>query len=246
MKKIFTMLMLTIGLVSCATTRYANQRSVTAMDEVSYVLANYYPQLHEYYMEGVLRVNSLKEIVLQDGTVDYKVKYDFVRYYYRDFNEKMQAVKETYPEIYEMYISGVIDINSVYKYVDRDTGRIKLHVSYSRIYDYYYRHYPGAYGGTHIYRYGPRPYPLAPRRMQPAPPQPRPEPNRPRPDVRPNDRPNNPPQGNPGGNVRPNNPPRQGGNTGGATRPSNPPRQQGGNPGGASRSSGGNSSRGRR
>lgn len=220
MKKILTMLMLTVALVSCATTRYANQRTVNQMDEVSYVLANYYPQLHEYYMEGVLRVNSLKEIVLQDGTVDYKVKYDFVRYYYRDFNEKMQVVKETYPEIYEMYISGVIDINSVYKYVDRNTGRIKLHVSYSRIYDYYYRHYPGAYGGTHIYRYGPRPYPLAPRRMQPAPPQPRPEPNRPRPDARPgNDRPNNPPQGNPGGNVRPNNPPRQGGNPGGASRP---------------------------
>lgn len=171
------MMALMVSVSSCGTTRYANQRSVTAMDEVSYVLANYYPQLHEYYMQGVLKVTSLKEVVLPDGEVDYKVKYNFIRYYYRDFNDRMEAVRTAYPEIYEMYISGVIDINSVYKYVERDTGRIKLHVSYSRIYDYYYRHYPGIYGGTHIYHYGPRVYPRAPRRMQPPPPAPRPKPN---------------------------------------------------------------------
>jgi hypothetical protein len=182
------------------------------MDEVSYVLANYYPQLHSYYMEGVLRVNSLKEVVLADGTVDYKVKYSFVRYYYRDFNERIAAVKANYPELYDMYISGVIDIDSVYKYVDKETGAIRLKVNYSRIYDYYYRYYPGVRGGAvHIYQYRPRVYPLAPRRMQP-PPQPRPQPDRPRPDARPgNDRPNNPPA------ARPNNPPR--GNQGGGNRP---------------------------
>ena len=212
---LLTLVVLIVSATSCGTTRYATQRTVDAMDEVSYVLANYYPQLHSYYMEGVLRVNSLKEVVLADGTVDYKVKYSFVRYYYRDFNERIAAVKANYPELYDMYISGVIDIDSVYKYVEKETGRIRLHVSYSRIYDYYYRYYPGAYGGTRIYHYGPRVYPLAPRRMQPPPPQPRPEPNRPRPDARPgNDRPNNPPA------ARPNNPPRQpGGNTGGNRPP---------------------------
>lgn len=189
------MMALMVSVSSCGTTRYANQRTIKEMDEVSYVLANYYPQLHEYYMEGVLRVTSLKEVVLEDGNVDYKVKYNFVRYYYRDFNERMEAVKNTYPELYEMYVSGVIDIDSVYKYVDKDSGKIRLHVSYSRVYDFYYRRYPGAYGGTHIYRYGPRVYPLAPRRMQPPPPAPRPQPNR-------------PPQG---GGVRPNNPPAHGG-----------------------------------
>ena len=215
-------MVLIVSVTSCGTTRYATQRTVDAMDEVSYVLANYYPQLHTYYMEGVLRVTSLKEVVLADGTVDYKVKYNFVRYYYRDFNERIEAVKVNYPELYEMYISGVIDIDSVYKYVEKETGRIRLHVSYSRIYDYYYRYYPGAYGGTRIYRYSPRVYPIAPRRMQPPPPQPRPQPDRPRPDVRP-------------GNDRPNNPP--------ATRPSNPPRQPGGNTGGSRPPQGNNGGR---
>ena len=208
MKRFYLLLVmaLTLAVSSCGTARYANQRSVNEMDEISYVLANYYPQLHTYYMEGVLRVNSLKEVVLPDGTVDYKVKYDFVRYYYTDFNEKIAAVKANYPELYEMYVSGVIDLGSVYKYVDRDSGRIRLHVSYSRIYDYYYHYYPGTYGGLRLH-YRPRPYPLAPRRMQPPPPQPRP---------RPEARPNNPPRGgNQGG--RPATPP-QSNNRGGQGR----------------------------
>lgn len=201
-------MVLVLAVSSCGTARYVSQRTVNEMDEISYVLANYYPQLHTYYMEGVLRVNSLKEVVLPDGTVDYKVKYDFVRYYYTDFNEKIAAVKANYPELYEMYVSGVIDLGSVYRYVDRDSGRIRLHVSYSRIYDYYYHYYPGTYGGLRLH-YRPRPYPLAPRRMQPPPPQPRP---------RPEARPNNPPRPQP--NTGPNNPPR-GGNQGG--RPTTPP-----------------------
>ena len=199
--------------VACATTRYTSKRTIADMDEVSYVLANYYPQLHSYYMEGVLNVKSLKEVILEDGTADYKIKYNFVRYYYRDFRERIEVVKSNYPELYEMYISGVIDINSVYKYVEEETGKIKIHVSYSRIYDYYYRYYPNIRGGAvHIYQYRPRRYPMAPRRMQPTTPPPRPQPNRPRPEVRPGERTNNPPR-QPGGNAGGNRPPQ--GNNGG-------------------------------
>ena len=210
MKRFYLLLVMVLMLAvsSCGTARYVSQRSVNEMDEISYVLANYYPQLYAYYMEGVLRINSLKEVVLPDGTVDYKVKYDFVRYYYTDFNEKIAAVKANYPELYEMYVSGVIDLGSVYSYVDRGSGRIRLHVSYSRIYDYYYHYYPGTYGGLRLH-YRPRPYPLAPRRMQPPPPQPKP---------RPEARPSNPQRPQP--NTGPNNPPR-GGNQGG--RPATPP-----------------------
>ena len=218
MKKFYVFIMMLIMLVSCGTANYASRRTVNEMDEISYVLANYYPQLHEYYMEGVLDVTSLREVVLEDGTVDYKVKYHFIRYYYRNQADRMDALKLHFPELYEMYVSGVIEINSLYKYVEKDTGRIRHHCSYSRIYDYYYRYYPRL-GGSHIY-YRARPLPPAPR---PAP----------RPDVRPNNpprpdaRPNNPPRpNNPG--VQPNRPPQGGGNGGG--RPNNPPRS--GNSGG--------------
>ena len=181
---------------SCGTTNYLSQRTVSDMDEVSYVLYNYYPQLHTYYMEGVLRVNSIREITLNDGNIDYKVKYDFIRYYYRNYSEKMEVLKEYYPELYQMYLNGVIEISSIYKYVDRNTGKIRHHISYRRIYDYSYNYYPGIYGGYHIY-YRPRPIPVrpAPPRVNPTP-QPKPQPN-----IRPN---NNSREGSP--RVSPNQP----------------------------------------
>ena len=63
MKKIQLLLIVLISffVTSCATAGYA-QRSVREMDEVSYILANYYPELHAYYMEGVLDVDSLRAV----------------------------------------------------------------------------------------------------------------------------------------------------------------------------------------
>lgn len=238
-------------LTSCSAQRYVSQRPITQMDEVTYVLANNYPQLHTYYMEGVIRVNSVKEMYLPDGRMEYKVDYRYTRFYYRDIRDKLEIIRVYYPELYDMYVNGVITFGTVYRYVDRETGEIKLHVSYRYIYDYYYTNHPGPYGGLHIYHYGPRRYPMAPRRMQPAPPAPKPNPG-PRPDVRPGD--NRPPQGGNRPDVRPNNPPRQGGRNQPSTRPNNPPRQGGSSPsvrqsnpprssGGSVRSNGGGSTR---
>lgn len=197
MKKFYLILLmiLTIIVSSCGTASYASRRTVNEMDEISYVLANYYPQLHNYYMEGVMDVDSMKEIVLEDGTVDYKIKYHFIRYYYRNYSDRIDALKLHFPELYELYVSGVIDINSVYKYVDKNTGVIRHHCSYSRIYDYYYRYYP-RYNGVHINYYRPRVRPT------PLPPRPRVEPQRP-PQNRPEARPNNPPRGGNNGNRPP-------------------------------------------
>lgn len=201
MKKfLLTLMMMLTVLVSCGTTNYVSRRTVNEMDEISYVLANYYPQLHEYYMEGVMDVDYMKEVVLEDGTVDYKIKYHFMRYYYKNYSDRIEALKLHFPELYQMYVSGVIEINSLYKYVEKKSGIIRHHCSYSRIYDYYYNYYPRL-GGSHIY-YRARP-------LRPAPPRPRVEPNpRPRLDARPNNPPR--PQNQP--NVRPNNPPQGGGN----------------------------------
>ena len=200
MRKIIFLLISALVLVSCASTRYAGQSVVEGNYEVSYVLANYYPQLFTYYEEGVLRVTSIKEITLADGTLDYNVKYRFVKYYYNTHAERMEIVKAMYPELYQMYLNGVIDINSVYKYVNRNTGRISYKVSYSRIYDYYHYYYSPGY----IHRS--RPYYRPPRYSPP-------------PRVKPGPRPTPPPANRPPQrpNVRPgNNPPRmQPGNTGG-------------------------------
>lgn len=238
MKKFYVFIMMLIMLVSCGTTNYVSRRTVSEMDEISYVLANYYPQLHNYYMEGVLDVDSMKEIVLEDGTVDYKIKYHFMRYYFRNYSDRIETLKVHFPELYEMYVSGVIEINSLYKYVEKSTGRIRYHCNYDRIYDYYYRYYP-RYNGTHIYYYRPRVQPPPPRpRVEPRP-EPRPQPGNRPPEARPNDRPRD--NGNNNGrqpNVNQNNPPRTGG--GNVNRGSQPNRSNGGSSG--SRSSGTNNS----
>jgi len=196
---LLTIMMMLMVLVSCGTTNYVSRRTVNEMDEISYVLANYYPQLHTYYMEGVMDVTSMKEIILEDGTVDYKINYHFIRYYYRNYSDKMDVVRVHFPELYDMYTSGVIEINSVYKYVDKNTGAIRHHCSYNRVYDYYYHYYP-RFGGTHLY-YRARPIPPPRPRVEPAPrPGQNPPPPRPRED---NVRPNNPPRQTPNTNSRP-------------------------------------------
>lgn len=230
MKKFLIIIAMAL-LTACGAARYASQRTVNDMDEISYVLANYYPQLYEYYMEGVLNVRSIKEVVTPDGEPAYNVKYAFCRYHYPNFNERMDALHEYYPEVYEMYLNGVVEISSFYKYVDKETGQIRHHVSFRRVYDFYYNTAP-YFGGTRLI-YRPRPFPPLRDRYRPEPPRPRPEPRpEPRPGDRPGDRPGVGPGGQPGGQpgARPNNPPRQQPNT----RPSNPPRTNpgGGNPGG--------------
>lgn len=248
MKKfLLTILMSLIVLTACSTTNYLSRRTVNEISEVSYVLTNYYPQLYEYYIEGVMDIDSMREIILEDGTVDYRIKYHFVRYYYRNQADRMEALQLYFPELYEMYLSGVIEVNSIYKYVEKRTGKIRHHCSYNRVYSYYYRTYPYI-GGSHIY-YRTRPAPPPPRpRVDPGP---RPGHNPPPPGNN-NVRPNNPPRDNNRPNTQPNNPPRNDRPNNGrqpSTQPNNPPRtgsstvNRGSQPSRSSRNSGGSVNR---
>lgn len=191
MKKYLIIIALAL-LTACGTSRYATQRTIQDMDEVSYVLANYYPQLHEYYMEGVLKIKSVKEVITDEGEPAYNVKYDFCRYNYPNFNDRMEALKTYYPEVYQMYLNGVVEVTSFYKYVDKDTGKIMHHVSFRRIYDFYYNTGP-YYGGTRLI-YRPRPFPNFRPRVEPRPVRPQPKP-----EAGPGGRPGGQPGGRPGG-----------------------------------------------
>ncbi len=177
--KTIKLLMLTIIsfiIVSCASTANLTYQRIDNEENIAYVLSTYYPQLYQYYDEGVLKVNSIKEVVLENNIIDYKIKYKFVRrYYYNDYAEMAIILKEHFPELYDMYTKGIIEINSIYKYVDRDTGRIRYHVSYRNIYDTYYNIYHGPrYRG--YYRPNYRATPPPPRHRTTPPPQHKPAP----------------------------------------------------------------------
>ena len=219
MKKIITLLLGILLFVSCGATRYISLDNQDAAFDAVEVLYNKYPELVRYYEEGVLQITSLKEVRTEMG-YDYKIKYRFIKYYYRDYAEKMACLKERFPELYTLYTNGTIEVTSIYKYVD-EYGEIRHHASYRRLYDFYYDNVPLVYpyGG---YRYYYRVRPIPPR-MSPPPHPPKPRPNNP-PSANPGPRPNDRPQARPNNpQTRPNNPP--------SSRPSNPPRSSGGNGG---------------
>lgn len=230
MKRFLIILALTL-MVSCASTQHVVRTDIVEIDEVAYVLENYYPELFYYYMEGVLQVKSIRENVLADGTVDYDINYEFVRYYYRTYREQMDVLKEYYPELYRRYWNGTIHINSIYKYVDRQSGTIEYSVSYSNHYDSHYG-YPYV-----VIRRGRDPLFPPPSRPEPRGPKVRPRPE-PRPKNDPGMRPVNPPRPEPGN--RPNNQPRVQQNNQPRTQQQATPRSNGNTSTRSTQSNGGN------
>ena len=230
---LFVALLVSVLVMSCASTKYANQVQVN--DEVALILYNNYPSLYDYYMEGVLRVNSVSES---------HIDYDFVRYYYISYNERAAALSVHYPSVYTRYINGNIVVDDFYKYVDLESGQIRYYLSYRPIYNYYRRPYVS--GRMYFRPVPPPPYhrprvePRKPHRTPTPPPAHRP----------PQTRPANPPAHQHNGNhgTRPSTPPRSHSGGHAASRPANPPRSQhatpsGGNHGGHTARPGGTNSR---
>lgn len=192
MKRINLILILIISILSsCAsvdTRNYVTAGAVYKDYDVSYILETYYPELYYYYQEDVLRIKSIRENTL-NGNISYDVSYEFCRYYYRNHAEIIECLRTRFPELYERYYHGLVDITSLYKYVEKRTGKIRYHVSYRRTYGGYY------YTPRYHY-YGPIPRPIPYVRPVPQPPRPNVAPPRPQP------RPSNPPRG---GGARGNN-----------------------------------------
>ena len=216
MKKFISLLITMLMIVSsCSAERYVSLNSPEREFSTYEILYNQYPELVPYYEEGVLKVTSVNEVRTEVGYI-YDIKYKFIkRYLYNE--ERYLCLQENYPELYALYLDGIIRIRSVYKYVDDDLT-IRCHVTYSRAYEYYYSSVPLIYPYGHRYH---NPRPLPPPRVHQAPPPPRNHNNPPPPQARPNDR------QRPEGNVRPNNPPRHGGDRPHQTKPNNPPKSEG-------------------
>ena len=204
MKKLLLTIISVIVMFSCASGRYISLSDPQAEFTATEILYNEYPELVKYYEEGVLKITSLREVNERDN-IRYKIKYKFVKKYYYDYAERMECLKTHFPELYTLYTNGVIEITSLYKYVD-DYGVIRHHASYRRLYDFYYDYHPYVYPyGGYRYYYVPR-YRYAPRPQYRPQPKPQPRPSNP-PATRPNPQPNrgtpsNPPRGNGGGSRR--------------------------------------------
>lgn len=162
------------------------------------VLRAYYPQLFNYYEEGLLQIISMRERLYSNGHREWDIRRRYVKRYITSDRERMYILERYYPDVFARARRGEVRINKMYGYVD-NSGRIRYKVDYSRVRN-------------------PRPQPVPPPapRYEPAPahtPTGRPG-NAPGNNVRPrnNERPGNPPANNvrPGNNDRPANPPANG------------------------------------
>ena len=166
--KHFLTIILAIALVSCSTsyrTIYINTPEKEF--DAEQILYQTRPELIPYYEAGVLKITSMREY-RQETAPRYELETKFVRYYLKSYEEKIQCLKEHFPEMYDQFSKGYIDVHSIYRFVDNG-GNIRYNVNYFRVYDYYYYYLPfmHPYGG-YRYEYMPRPLP----RQSPRPPRP--------------------------------------------------------------------------
>ena len=112
------------------TAAFAAQETITNDEIISKVINECYPGLKDYYEAGVMSVESLQEQTLADGSTEYDIKYKFVKNYY-DQGEIEEILREQYPDIYGMSKAGIIKDISIYRFVDKGTGKILTNVAYN-------------------------------------------------------------------------------------------------------------------
>ena len=75
MKKIILAIVMAFVMMFSAN---ATREPVTDEFKMIDVIENYYPHLKTYFAEGVIKVASLTEETLLDGSTEYNIKYKFV------------------------------------------------------------------------------------------------------------------------------------------------------------------------
>ena len=110
---------------------FAEKRNITDSEEIAKVIGEYYPNLDAYYAAGVIDVDSLYEETLSDGSTKYDIKYKFRKNYYGQ-DEIDGVLKNEFPDVYAMKAHGVIKDVSVYRFVEKNTGKVLTNVAYNR------------------------------------------------------------------------------------------------------------------
>lgn len=110
-----------------------SQRDITDPVEQMSFLTNHHPDLNKYYKEGLLNIRRLQELHLDNGEIAWDFKYGFKDREIKDYGEKMEVLKSSFPEIYQLFCNGKVTIEEIKKYVDEDSGSISYHIEYKRL-----------------------------------------------------------------------------------------------------------------
>lgn len=129
MKKFVLVITIMLSLISVSA--FAAKEPVIEEEKISEIINECYPDLKDYYEAGVLSIESLTEQFLADGSTEYDIKYKFINNYYEG-EELTDVLKEQYPDLYAMNEAGLVKDVSIYKFVDKATGKIFNYVAYNR------------------------------------------------------------------------------------------------------------------
>ena len=129
MKKLLSVIAIAMAF---AFTAFAGNYPIVNEEEISEVITNYYPNLSDYYGQGVIKVDALTEDTLADGSTEYNIKYHFVRYQYTG-EEFTNVLKEKYYDLYRLSQHGLVKDIVIMKYVNKDTGEIEDHIYYTMV-----------------------------------------------------------------------------------------------------------------
>ena len=137
----FLFIFILLVLSSCGTTTkgiYNNhvilsQRDITDPAEQMSFITNHHPELNKYYKEGLLNIRRLREMHLDNGETAWDFKYGFREKEIKDYGERMDVLKYSFPEIYRLFCDGKVILEEVKEYVDEDTGSIKYQIEYKRL-----------------------------------------------------------------------------------------------------------------
>ena len=132
MKRFVFFVVLLIIVASCGVVKHQKYTRVTDVKEQELVLYKHYPQLWEYYKEGVLGLVWIKKYVNEQGVVEYKEKHYLQSNFITDYSDRMYILKTDFPEIYNLFTQGKVALNEMYKYVD-EKGTVRIHISYRNL-----------------------------------------------------------------------------------------------------------------
>ena len=129
----FIFLLMLFCFTSCGVVKNQNNSTyVKDKYEQLNILYEHYPKLWEYYHEGVMDILWIKKVVKEDGTIEYKEGHRLKRKYITDYSEKMSLLKTNFPEIYNLFTLGKVNVDEMYQYVGTD-GEVRVNISYHRL-----------------------------------------------------------------------------------------------------------------
>jgi hypothetical protein len=130
MKRFLSLLFAVFAVLSCATQKYVEpgqdavmRKYIKSPEMRETVVSQERPDIYEYYTQGLLAINGVRETTYADGTKRYDVRYTSKKRYITDPWMQMDVLNTFFPEIYRLCVEGKAHVVSMYVFMDKKTNK---------------------------------------------------------------------------------------------------------------------------